>query len=35
METSEVELKKRVRLIRGYGHRIIAGLSESEYSFFV
>ena len=33
MKTSKIELEKLVGLIRGYGHRMVMGLSESEFTW--
>jgi len=33
MKTSKVDLEKLVKLMRGYGHRMVVGLSESEFNW--
>ena len=33
MKTSKVDLEKLVKLIRGYGHRMVTGLSDSEFTW--
>ena len=33
MKTSKVDLEKLVKLVRGYGHRMVMGLRESEFNW--
>jgi len=33
MKTSKIDLEKLVKLIRGYGHRMVVGINDGEYNW--